>query len=46
MVDALTFYKDLNSLMTEREYDDCDMLCACLNAFLAEWAHRMQSEVL
>ena len=46
MVDALTFYKDLNSLMTEREYDSSDMLCACLDAFLGEWAERMQSEVL
>ena len=46
MVDALTFYKDLNSLMTEREYDSCDMLCACLDAFLAEWADKMQTEVL
>lgn len=46
MIDALTFYKDLNTLVLEREYDDCDVLCACLNAFLAEWAHKMQAEVL
>ena len=46
MIDALTFYKDLNSLMTEREYDSSDMLCACLNAFLDEWSERMQTEVL
>ena len=46
MVDALTFYKDLNSLVMEREFDSCDMLCACLNAFLDEWANKMQAEVL
>lgn len=46
MIDALTFYKDLNSLMTEREYDSADMLCACLNVFLEEWANKMQTEVL
>ena len=46
MVEFLTFYGDLNSLMTEREYDSSDMLCACLDAFLGEWGERMQSEVL
>ena len=46
MVDALSFYKDLNGLVSEREYDDADVLCAHLNAFLGEWATKMQTEVL
>ena len=46
MVDALSFYKDLNSLVSEREYDDADILCSHLNAFLVEWATKMQTEVL
>ena len=46
MIDALSFYKDLNSLVSEREFDDADVLCAHLNAFLAEWATKMQTEVL
>ena len=46
MVDALTFYKDLNSLVNEEEYDDCDLQCAQLKAFLAEWSNRMQTEIL
>ena len=46
MVDALSFYKDLNSLVNEREYDDPEVLCAHLNAFLGEQALKMQTEVL
>jgi len=46
MVDALSFYKDLNELVSEREYDDTDVLCAHLNAFLGEWSTKMQTEVL
>ena len=36
MVDALTFYKDLNALVHENEYEDADLLCANLSAFLGE----------
>ena len=46
MVDALTFYKDLNALVCDQEYEDSDILCEQLNAFLAEWANKMQTEVL
>ena len=46
IVDALTFYKDLNELVGETEYEDADIFCAHLNAFLADWNHRMQTEVL
>ena len=46
IVDALTFYKDLNSLVNDEQYEDCDILCAQLNAFLAEWSNRMQTEIL
>jgi len=46
MVDALTFYKDLNELAGETEYEDADVFCGHLNAFLAEWSNRMQTEVL
>lgn len=46
MVDALTFYKDLNELAAETEFEDADIFCAHLNAFLADWNHRMQTEVL
>ena len=42
----MSFYKDLNSLVSEREYDDTDVLCAHLHAFLSEWASKMQTEVL
>ncbi len=41
MIDALTFYKDLNSLVTEQEFEDNDILCAQLNEFLGEWSHKM-----
>ena len=41
MVDALTFYKDLNSLVNEQEFEDSDMLCANLSAFLSEWSDRL-----
>ena len=46
MVDALTFYKDLNSLVTDQEFEDSDLMCANLNAFLDDWGARMQTEVL
>ena len=46
MVDALTFYKDLNSLVTEQDFEDTDIMCANLNAFLSDWGARMQTEVL
>ena len=46
MVDALTFYKDLNSLVNEEEYEDSDLLCAQVKAFLSEWSNRMQTEIL
>ena len=46
MIDALTFYKDLNALVHENEYEDADLLCAHLSAFLGEQADRMQNEVL
>ena len=46
MVDALTFYKDLNSLVHEEEYEDSDLLCAQVKAFLSEWSNRMQTEIL
>jgi 3-oxoacyl-ACP reductase-like protein len=46
MVDALTFYKEFNSLVTEQEFEDTEILCAQLNAFLGEWSHKMQTEVL
>ena len=41
MVDALTFYKDLNSLVQEQEFEDTDLLCAQLNAFLDQWGNKM-----
>ena len=46
IVEALTFYKDLNELAGETEYEDADIFCAHLNAFLADWSNRMQTEVL
>lgn len=46
MVDALTFYKDLNELALETEFEDAEVFCGHLNAFLADWANRMQTEVL
>ena len=46
MVDALTFYKDLNELAAETEFEDADVFCGHLNAFLEDWSHRMQTEVL
>ena len=41
MVDALTFYKDLNKLVHEQEFEDADLLCAHLSAFLSEQGARM-----
>ena len=41
MVDALTFYKDLNKLVHEQEFEDADLLCAHLSAFLGEQGARM-----
>lgn len=46
MIDALTFYKDLNSLVAESEYEDAEVLCAHLNAFLSDREMKMQTEVL
>lgn len=46
LVDALAFYKDLQEVVAEREYDSADMLCSQLNVFLRSTAARMQNEVL
>ena len=46
MIDALTFYKDLNSLVSDNEYEDADILCSHLNAFLSDRESKMQTEVL
>ena len=46
MIDALTFYKDLNSLAAQSEYEDAELFCANLNAFLSEREMKMQTEVL
>ena len=46
MVDALTFYKDLNALVCDTEYEDSDVLCGHLDVFLSEWKDKMQTEVL
>ena len=46
MVDALTFYKDLNELVAESEYSDSEIFCEHLNAFIQERDAKMQTEVL
>ena len=36
MVDALTFYKDLNELVAESEYENAEIFCEHLSAFMQE----------
>ena len=42
----MSFYNDLNSIVTERGYESSDMLYASLEDFLTQQEGKMQNEVL